>query len=224
MTLDNTDMGHAEEAGFAQDVAEALAELMGTGSRQALLDLVNRLAAKKTGEILTGPLGRILAPHLDRLAEDTAYRQVTELLSAGGLGTPALQFDTVQDFAEQYFFKLYMREVIVRDEHRWCPKWWDHPEALVRMESIWRTWEHYRLQGPTGISLWLTNHADPHMQRMMDPEGPFIYCHARKGHLSQGNSVLRPLPHLPAPLGWLDEIGAEEMAAAHAGRDDGGLG
>jgi hypothetical protein len=55
----------------------------------------------------------------------------------------------------------------------WRPERYKHSEALIRMEPIWRAWEHLRLEPALGISTWWLNHADPHMRVLMDKENPF---------------------------------------------------
>jgi hypothetical protein len=33
---------------------------------------------------------------------------------------------------------------------RWAASWWEYPEALARIDALWRAWEHLRLDGATG--------------------------------------------------------------------------
>jgi hypothetical protein len=70
----------------------------------------------------------------------------------------------------------YVREVNEGAQLAWCPEWYKHPEALIRMETIWRAWEHLRLEPALGLSTWWLNHADPHMRVLMDKECPFKKC------------------------------------------------
>lgn len=35
------------------------------------------------------------------------------------------------------------------------------------MEALWRAWEHLRLDGATGISVWWKDHADHHMSVLL---------------------------------------------------------
>jgi hypothetical protein len=59
----------------------------------------------------------------------------------------------------------------VASEARWCLEWYFHPEAVSRVEALWRAWEHLRLDGATGISVWFKDHADHHMSVLLDPRG-----------------------------------------------------
>ncbi|WP_370460793.1 DUF4913 domain-containing protein [Pseudarthrobacter sp. GA104] len=45
----------------------------------------------------------------------------------------------------------------------WCPRWWNRPEAISRLEALWRAWEHLRLDGATGMTVWWRDHATHHM-------------------------------------------------------------
>jgi hypothetical protein len=45
-----------------------------------------------------------------------------------------------------------MREVSNGAEHLWCPEWYKHPEALARVEYLWRAGEHLCWEPATGLS------------------------------------------------------------------------
>lgn len=82
----------------------------------------------------------------------------------------------------------------------WCPQWWCHPEAVARIESLWRAWEQLRLDAGTGMSVWWRDHADHHLPTLLATDGPFKGCGPEKRHTT------RPLPLLPvepAPPGLL---------------------
>jgi hypothetical protein len=68
------------------------------------------------------------------------------------------------------------------------------------MESIWRAWEHLRLEPALGISTWFLNHADPHMRVLMDKEGPFKKC-AYDGHKPPRIPGRTSLPHTEPDAG-----------------------
>ncbi|MEO5316241.1 DUF4913 domain-containing protein [Pseudarthrobacter sp. CC12] len=62
----------------------------------------------------------------------------------------------------------YVRDVDGRAA-KWCIEWYFHPEAVSRVEALWRAWEHLRLDGSTGISVWFKDHADHHMYVLLAP-------------------------------------------------------
>ncbi|BCW68893.1 hypothetical protein NicSoilB4_36560 (plasmid) [Arthrobacter sp. NicSoilB4] len=117
-------------------------------------------------------------------------------------GEPAAEL--VYDSAIEFFVELlapsYVRDVNEGAELAWCPEWYKHPEALIRMEAIWRAWEHLRLEPALGVSTWFLNHADPHMRVLMDKEGPFKKC-AYDGHKPPRAPGLAALPHTEPETG-----------------------
>ncbi|MFD3593656.1 DUF4913 domain-containing protein [Nocardia sp. NPDC058640] len=102
-------------------------------------------------------------------------------------------YDDVFVFVKEYLSKVYSRQVTDISDTVWCPEWWRHTEAVIRLDAVWQTWEHFRLQGGPGISVWFLNHADRHMAMLFDPRGPFKYCSVRNGH----KEMLDPLPQDP---------------------------
>lgn len=99
----------------------------------------------------------------------------------------------------------YVREVNNGSEFVWCPQWYKHPEALARVESMWRAWEHLRLDGALGSSTWWINHADPHMSMLMAPNGPFKKC-VYDGHVARTKPEQLSLPHVgPDESLYLDD-------------------
>lgn len=40
----------------------------------------------------------------------------------------------------------YVRDVNEGAAFVWCPEWYQHPEALIGREAIWRAWEHFPLE------------------------------------------------------------------------------
>jgi hypothetical protein len=119
-------------------------------------------------------------------------------------GQPAaeLVYDSAIEFFAELLAPSYVRDVNEGAELAWCPEWYKHPEALIRMEAIWRAWEHLRLEPALGISSWWLNHADPHMRVLMDKEGPFKKC-AYDGHKKQ-TPEKSALPHVAPELGIFD--------------------
>jgi hypothetical protein len=70
----------------------------------------------------------------------------------------------------------------IKRSFEWCPQWWDHPEAVQRLEALWRAWEFLRLDGGTGMSTWWVDHADHHLALLCNPDiGPFGHCHTTHG-------------------------------------------
>ncbi|MEU8527787.1 MULTISPECIES: DUF4913 domain-containing protein [Streptomyces] len=102
------------------------------------------------------------------------------------------------------FVTEYLAEVLGRDTtgpvHAWCPDWWRHAAALVRLNAMWRAFEYLCTDGSLGMSTWWLHHADPHLAVLLNPvTGPFAACKAAGEHVS-----LPALPVTPVAPGVLD--------------------
>lgn len=125
-----------------------------------------------------------------------------DLAEAGGNGaeeTPELYFPNVNVFVREFLAPTYRRSL--EGSHRaWCAEWWRHAEAINRLESLWRAWEHLRLDPATGMSVWWRDHADHHMPALLAPDGPFKGCGSDRGHQPRTQA----LPSAAAPHGLFD--------------------
>ncbi|WP_454778738.1 DUF4913 domain-containing protein [Georgenia muralis] len=112
---------------------------------------------------------------------------------------PALYYGSVDEFVREYLRHLYRRRVGPNTSAKWAAEWWRHPEAIVRLEALWRAWEHLRLEPTTGMSVWLRDHADYHMGVLLSPDGPF-----KKSQ--DENRDGEPLPYTPPPAGMFPDM------------------
>ena len=83
-------------------------------------------------------------------------------------------FGSLLEFVVEHFGPVYARNT--SPTVRWCASWWDHAEAIYRLESLWRTWELYRLEPRLGIASWLRDYLDPQLAQLTSPTGPFASC------------------------------------------------
>jgi hypothetical protein len=90
-----------------------------------------------------------------------------------------LIYGSAEEFLHEQLLPTYVRDVDGRAA-KWCIEWYLHPEAVTRIEALWRAWEHFRLDGATGIRVWFKDHADHHMSMLRDPRGPFYKCDMQK--------------------------------------------
>jgi hypothetical protein len=114
-----------------------------------------------------------------------------------------LVFESAIKFFVEMLAPSYVRDVNEGAAFAWCPEWYKHPEALIRMEAIWRAWEHLRLEPAFGISTWWLNHAEPHMRVLMDTRGPFKKCAHDNPHVTL-SAAKSALPHLVPETGIFD--------------------
>lgn len=117
------------------------------------------------------------------------------------LGQQELTFATLEAFVTGYIAPVVRRR-LNRAVAMWCPDWWLHEEAVARLSVLWRAFEHLKREPALGLSVWWTQHADPHMNALLDPNrGPFVLCDPREGH---AEAPLDPLPTTPSPPGLWD--------------------
>ncbi|MEV0802001.1 DUF4913 domain-containing protein [Kribbella sp. NPDC050281] len=109
-------------------------------------------------------------------------------------GEQELFYPHVAAFVEDRLIYLYTRRL--GQQFVWCPEWFRHAEALSRLDSLWRAWEHLRLDPAIGMSAWWRDHADPQMSVLLDPDGPFAAC--RGAHTEY---PIAPLPVEEPPAG-----------------------
>lgn len=107
---------------------------------------------------------------------------------------PAPVFPTLDGWVGDWFTPTFGRRL---GAARWCATWWRHPEAVVRLEALWRTWEVLRLDPAFGMATWLREHLDPQRAVLFGDEGPFQACDGHAAHHPPPD-----LPAEPAPPGW----------------------
>ncbi|MER6845813.1 DUF4913 domain-containing protein [Streptomyces platensis] len=85
----------------------------------------------------------------------------------------------------------------------WCPRWWEHPQAVARLHALWTAWQELTTPeagGWTGPSIWHRDHLDPCIAALRDPSGPFAGCMIKpehEQHILPEQPYSDPLP-LPA--------------------------
>ena len=83
-------------------------------------------------------------------------------------------YGSLLEFVTEGFAPVYCRAT--SPTIRWCASWWDHAEAIYRLEALWRSWELYRLEPRLGIASWLRDYLDPQLNVLTSPTGPFAQC------------------------------------------------
>ena len=78
--------------------------------------------------------------------------------------------------------------------HKWDPQWFECVKVVDRLEALWRAWEHFRLEGMTGMAVFFSDYLDPGMGVITSNDGPFW---------NLGNLGARALPE-PWPSGSPD--------------------
>ncbi len=107
-------------------------------------------------------------------------------------------FSGLLEFVTDGFAPVYCRAT--SPTLRWCPRWWDHAEAIYRLEALWRSWELYRLEPRLGIASWLRDYLDPQLAALTSPTGPFAQC------TNDRHSPIKPLRTDYPPPGYFDDL------------------
>lgn len=153
---------------------------------------------------------------------------MTDSLGVGQFGAverDPREFKTLDAFVNEFLGDVYRRQVTDQHTAVWCPQWWRHPEAVLRLSALWNTYEYLQREETTGLSVWWLEHADCHMPKLLDPQGPFKYCSERGGHKSMlaalPTSGSSPRPDLMEIAGkdeyaTLDEFVNEWLSVAYA--------
>lgn len=110
---------------------------------------------------------------------------------------PRLHYGSVDEFVREYLRHSYRRRIDGRNRV-WAARWWEHEEAIARLEALWRAWEASRLDG-AGATIGWWREADHHMAVLMDTSGPFASS-------SDTNAKNDPLPYEAPPAGMFPDV------------------
>lgn len=129
-------------------------------------------AVEKARRQLSGAMDALSDAEADLAEVD---RAVVAALSAAIMpDTPQLYYRSLPEFVEEFISKQYRRELVGKSQGlRWNPRWWESAEAITRLDALWRAFELLRLDGGTGMSVWMRDHLDYHMGVLMSENGPF---------------------------------------------------
>lgn len=218
------DMGDAPEVvdgdGVAGHVASVLAGvdvagIAGSLVAQTVAEEVRKAIQREVAPVVAAAVAEVLTEdRLEQLRDAATAAAEAQLapdadtdVSTGAAGQaaktepPALFYGSVDEFVRELVVPIFSRNVNRegRAELRWAARWWEYPEAIVRLEAMWRSWEHLRLDPATGVSAWLRDHADHHLGVLMSPTGPFARSEdqARPGE---------PLPYEAPPEGMFPDV------------------
>jgi Domain of unknown function (DUF4913) len=119
-----------------------------------------------------------------------------EPADGGDTPAPGPVYAALEDWLTGYFLPMFRRTL--GGEYRWCHQWWQHGEAIGRLNSLWHAWEVLRLQPGTGIGIWYRDHLDHQLPILMGARGPFYQC-SETTHREP-----REAETTPAPGDWWD--------------------
>lgn len=128
--------------------------------------------------------------------------------AGAGEPPPEPEFSSVYEFVEDHLVVLYARKMQMKQDRVWCPRWFEHAEAVSRLEALWRAYEQLRLEPGTGMSVWWRDHADHHMRTLFDTAGPFEGCSVDLGHAA---------PIEPLRTDYMDDIALRRAMSTDPG-------
>ena len=188
-------LGGVDVAGLAASVLdETVAEEVRRQVRkQVSVVVADAVAAALTPERLAEIRSKAAEAALAELSPDPAAPEESAEQPA------ELYYGSTDQFVREMIVPVFRRQVGERAARRWAAEWWRDAEAIIRLEALWRSWEHLRLDPATGTSVWLRDHADHHLAVLMDPDGPFKKSvdEARPGE---------PLPYAAPPEGLFPDV------------------
>lgn len=115
------------------------------------------------------------------------------------------QFPDLEAWVHEFFVLTFGRP---DDQICWCAHWWDHPEAVLRLDALWRTWEVAAAsESVTAMAVWIRDHLDPGLAVLFARTGPFAAC-APDRHVAAPVLAVSPAPeqHWSAPQHWWDVL------------------
>ncbi|MFZ0122344.1 MAG: DUF4913 domain-containing protein [Pseudonocardiaceae bacterium] len=121
-------------------------------------------------------------------AADTA-NDTTEVKTGQGV-----DMTTLVPWVENNITTLIARKVPTTDgAPKWCQCWWDHAEAIARLEAARQAWIALSGAGGTGLVTYFDFLDRVVLAPLTSETGPFARCGPRQ------HTVERPLGHTPPP-------------------------
>jgi hypothetical protein len=108
--------------------------------------------------------------------------------------TEGVDMGTLVPWVENNVTTLIARKVPTTDgAPRWCPQWWDHAEAIARLEAARQAWIALSTAGGTGLVTYFDYLDRVVLAVLTSDSGPFARCNPRT------HTPDRPLGHTPPP-------------------------
>lgn len=104
----------------------------------------------------------------------------------------------VNDWVKTWLGTIVERRV--SNTKRWCPQWFQHPEAVSR---LWTCYMGFRQVQDSGNALdfsnWQLDHLDRHITYLMSADGPFAGCSPHRHSHPRQLPIAEPAPGLWGP-------------------------
>lgn len=150
------------------------------------------------------------------LSDDGAALEMVEATTVAG--EPGPHFVDLPTFVTDYVATTWIRET---GPVHWCPQWWRHREAQVRLEALWRAYEEARVApSASARTTFLRVELDYHLTVLTSASGPFWGCDFRRDM----HRVQEPWPVQAPPAGLFlpdppPSAGPSPAPPTHSGED-----
>ena len=141
----------------------------------AVADLADELTDLRTAQVTAGAAAGELAARL------ALVEQLAPNPAQPAPGWP-YRYQALADWIDEVFARL-----AAAHRAKWCTNWDAHPEARIRLEVLWHTWEAAMAAAPgadpnwASVDEWLRVRFDHHSATLLDIDGPFAGCVPARG-------------------------------------------
>jgi Domain of unknown function (DUF4913) len=165
----------------------ARVDIRTTSHGQALDDIETYLTQ-------TAQLARDAAEQARAAANGTEQAAGTASGTAGVKAGQGVDMGILVPWVENNITTLIARKVPTTDgAPKWCPCWWDHAEAIARLEAARQAWAALSGAGGTALVTYFDYLDRVVLAPLTSDTGPFARCGPRH------HTVERPLGHTPPP-------------------------
>jgi len=149
------------------------------------------------------------APDVDPVTDDGPENE-PDVADDATAAEAQTRFASLPEFVTEFLLQVWRREL---RSGCWCDHWWEHPEAVLRLEATWDAFEALRLEPGTGVSVWIRDHLDYHMGVLTSREtSPFYLCDVEK----QRHNTQKTWRSVPAPAGLFSDVHADPEKSSGA--------
>lgn len=150
-------------------------------------------------------LDQVVNDFLHPATDQAAQAQPADPAQPGSGQAPVEpRYPALEPWVVDYFAPMFSRPI--SPAVRWCAQWWDHAEAISRLEGLWRSWETARLDELRGMAVWYRDFLDAQLAVLLSAGGPFAQCTPDR------HAPTKALATTPAPPGYWTHADADAEA------------
>lgn len=146
--------------------------------------IIEKLANDAVRESLSEVVTEMVSERMSELLGDEVFTEKLETLVNEKLDeaiTPAdkvePRYKSVIEFVDGFIRPMWATTRNDQDTANWSKQWYLHPEAVARLNALWRIYEIQRGRDPENfLEEFLRVHADYHMRFLMAEESVFSRC------------------------------------------------